>query len=450
MPQSFTVAAIEIKLAAVKDAANPAIESFKRLGIETKDSLAATAKQAESDFDRIKASGSATADGISKAYKAAFEAAAAAGDMSYSSWERWLAKATNPADAEIAKKILKDLGDSGAFSVYQVEKGLIAVDQQLTKMPNSVDPVTKSFKRLGIETKENLKLAAQEAMMDFINVRDSGKATAEGVEKAYKKALDAAAASGDASVIASANAARGSAQLQVQIDETGKASVKSMNDLNDSVENVGRTASGSAADGFRELGRVAKQEAKAVGDTWQEEMDLWQQKLAKVKSEREAQSAQTAKNLGNALTDNATMAQDFYNQLVAGGMEKGRAEALKEEAMVKMGNQLRDVLNGGTAQTRIDALTGSNTSKDWMDNILKLQSKSGSVSASAPKTPSTPNIQPPETSHIKMPNIDVEPKSLATYKFEFDGKQFELQGDSSQQNVINEFFREMEQAKKRW
>ena len=49
-----------------------------------------------------------------------------------------------------------------------------------------------------------------------------------------------------------------------------------------------------------------------------------------------------------------------------------------------------------------------------------------------------------------MPNIDVEPKSLATYKFEFGGKQFELQGDSSQQNVIDEFFREMEQAKKRW
>ena len=60
------------------------------------------------------------------------------------------------------------------------------------------------------------------------------------------------------------------------------------------------------------------------------------------------------------------------------------------------------------------------------------------------------SIQPPETSQIKMPNIDVESKSLATYKFEFGGKQFELQGDSSQQNVIDEFFREMEQAKKRW
>jgi hypothetical protein len=32
--------------------------------------------------------------------------------------------------------------------------------------------------------------------------------------------------------------------LQVQIDETGKASVKSMDDLSDSVDRVGQTASG--------------------------------------------------------------------------------------------------------------------------------------------------------------------------------------------------------------
>ncbi len=431
--------AIEIKVAAVKDAANPAIESFKRLGIETKDSLAATAKQAESDFDRIKASGSATADGISKAYAAAFEAAAAAGDMSYNSWERWLAKATNPADAEIAKKILKDLGDSGAFSIYQVEKGLIAVDQQLTKMPNSVDPVTAAFKRLGIETKENLKLAAQQALTDYETVRNSGQATAEGIEKAYKRAMDAAAASGDASVIASANAQRGSAQLQVQIDETGKASVKSMDELSNSVEKVGRTASGSAADGFRELGRVAKQEAKAVGDTWQEEMDLWQQKLAKVQSERKAQAAETAKGLSQMADGQNSMAQDFYNQLIAGGMEQGRAEALKKEAMTRMNNQLRDALSGGTAQGRIDAMTGRNASKDWMDNILKLQSKSGSVSS-----PKTPSVQAPNV-NTSVANVPSSSAKTVTYKIEFGGKSLELAGDPNQQNLMNDFLSELEQ-----
>lgn len=366
-----------------------------------------------------------------------------AADVTYQAWVKWLETAKSQAEIDAAKAKLDEFGEQGKISTDQVEQGLIKIKLQAQKLPDDIDPVTESFKRLGIETKENLKLAAQEAMMDFINVRDSGKATAEGVEKAYKKALDAAAASGDASVIASANAAGAGRNLQVQIDETGKASVKSMNELSSSVENVGRTASGSAAQGFRELGRVAREEAKTS-------LQEWEDAIAKIDKERKAQSAETAKGLGQMADGQAQMAQDFYNQLIAGGMEQGRAEALKKEAMTRMNNQLRDALNGGTAQGRMDAMTGRNASKDWMDNILKLQGKPGSVSASAPKTPSTPNIQPPETSQIKMPNIDVEPRSLATYKFEFGGKQFELQGDSSQKNVIDEFFREMEQAKKRW
>lgn len=360
-----------------------------------------------------------------------------AADVTYEAWLKWLETAKSQAEIDAAKAKLDEFGKQGKISTDQVEQGLIKIKLQAQKLPDDIDPVTESFKRLGIETKENLKLAAQEAMMDFINVRDSGKATAEGVEKAYKKALDAAAASGDASVIASANAAGAGRNLQVQIDETGKASVKSMDELSDSVDRVGRTASGSAADGFRELGRVAREEAKTS-------LEEWEDAMAKISAERKAQSAQTAKNLGNALTDNATMAQDFYNQLIAGGMEQGRAEALKEEAMVKMGNQLRDVLNGGTAQTRIDALTGRNSSKDWMDNILKLQSKSGSVSTGAPKTPSTPNIQAPNM-NINTPSVPSSNPKTVTYKIDFGGKSLELVGDSNQQNLMNDFLSELEQ-----
>jgi hypothetical protein len=82
-----------------------------------------------------------------------------------------------------------------------------------------------------------------------------------------------------------------------------------------------------------------------------------------------------------------------------------------------MNNQLRDALNGGTAQGRIDALTGRNASKDWMDNILKLQSKSGSVSTSAPKTPSTPNIQAPNI-NINTPNVPSSNPKTVTYKID--------------------------------
>ena len=358
-----------------------------------------------------------------------------AADVTYEAWVKWLETAKSQAEIDAAKAKLKEFESQGVFSTRQVENGMLALDIQTGKVKQTTDEVTEAFKRLGIQTKDQLALQSKQALMDFETVRGSGQATQADLQKAYQKTIDLAYASGDAASIASANSKAASLGLQVQIDETGKASVKSMDELSNSVENVGRTARGSAAQGFRELGRVAKQEAEEVAETWDEA-------LSRIDKERKAQSAQTATNLGNALTANAEMAQDFYNQLIAGGMKEGRAEALKKEAMVIMGNQLRDVLNGGTAQTRLDAILGTNTSRDWMDNILKGQKRPGSVSS-----PKTPSIQAPNV-NTSVANVPSSSAKTVTYKIEFGGKSLELAGDPNQQNLMNDFLSELEQAKK--
>ncbi|RKG46176.1 tape measure domain-containing protein, partial [Acinetobacter cumulans] len=182
-------------------------------------------------------------------------------------WLKWLETAKSQAEIDFAKAKLKEFGDQGQISTSQVEQGLIAVKFQAQELPDDIDPVTESFKRLGIETKENLKLAAQQALMDFINVRDSGQATAEGVQKAYERAAQAAAASGDAGRIAAVNAMNAGRNLEVQIDETGKASVKSMSDLEQSVHRV-RNATSGAEGGFRSLSQTARDEADSVKTAW--------------------------------------------------------------------------------------------------------------------------------------------------------------------------------------
>lgn len=365
-----------------------------------------------------------------------------AADVTYEAWSRLLEKAKSQAEIDLAKKKFDEFQEKGVFSTKQVEMGMLALKLQTQKAAEATDETTEAFKRLGIQTKEQLKLDAELALAAFNKVQASGQATADGLKQAYERVIQAAAASGDQAVIANAKAKASSLGLQVQMDETGKASVKSMNELSNSVENVGRTASGSAAQGFRELGRVAREEAKSTADEW---LDA----IAKVDAKRKAQAAETAKGLGQLADGQNAMAQDFYNQLIAGGMEKGRAEELKKEAITRMNNQLRTALNGGSASGAFDAKIGRNESQAWMQEILDGLDSKGSIGSSSPKI-SAPNIEAPSIQQIKMPNIDVEPKSLATYKFEFGGKQFELQGDSSQQNVIDEFFREMEQAKKRW
>jgi hypothetical protein len=126
--------------------------------------------------------------------------------------------------------------------------------------------------RLGVKTKEQLKLAADSAIADFNTMKASGQATSEGLKQAYERVMQAAAASGNQAVIASAKAQGASVGLQAQIDETGKASVKTTQEIVDGLYNVGKTASGSAAEGsvnwvvLREEAKTSLQEGRCYGE----------------------------------------------------------------------------------------------------------------------------------------------------------------------------------------
>lgn len=364
-----------------------------------------------------------------------------AAELTYEAWRKWLETAKSQAEIDAAKAKLKEFEKQGIFSTKQVEMGMLAIKQVTEKIPNDLDEVGKAFDRLGVKTKEQLKLAAESAIADFNTIKASGQATSEGIKQAYERVMQAAAASGDQAVIANAKAQGASVGLQAQIDETGKSSVQSTQEIVDSLYKVGEAARGSAADGFRDLGRVAREEAKSTADEWIDAM-------AKVDAKRKAQAAETAKGLGQMADGQNQMAQNFYDQLIAGGMEKGRAEELKNEAITRMNNQLRTALNGGSASGAFDAKIGRNESQAWMQEILDGLDSKGSIGSSSPKI-SAPNIEAPSIQQFKMPNIETGPSKTVTYRFEFGGQELEFQGDPSQQDMVNSFFNQLEQAKKR-
>lgn len=364
-----------------------------------------------------------------------------AADVTYEAWVKLLETAKSQAEIDAAKAKLQEFESQGVFSTKQVEMGMLAIKQVTEKLPNDLDEVGKAFDRLGVKTKEQLKLAAESAIADFNTIKASGQATSEGIKQAYERVMQAAAASGDQAVIANAKAQGASVGLQAQIDETGKSSVQSTQEIVDSLYKVGEAARGSTADGFRELGRVAREEAKSTADEWIDAM-------AKVDAKRKAQAAETAKGLGQLADGQNQMAQNFYDQLIAGGMEKGRAEELKNEAITRMNNQLRTALNGGSASGAFDAKIGRNESQAWMQEILDGLDGKGSIGSSSPKI-SAPNIEAPSIQQFKMPNIEAGPSKTVTYRFEFGGQDIEFQGDPSQQDMVNSFFNQLEQAKKR-
>ncbi|OTG88970.1 tape measure protein [Acinetobacter sp. ANC 3813] len=348
----------------------------------------------------------------------------AAGDATYQAWLNWLETAKSQAEIDFAKAKLQEFGDQGQISTSQVEQGLLAIKFQAQKLPDDVDPVTESFKRLGIETKENLKLAARQALMDFINVRDSGQATAEGIQKAYEKAAQAAAASGDAGRVAAVNALNAGRNLEVQIDATGKASVKAMNDWTASNNQVRNSADG-IGDGFRNAGQVARDEASSASDAWQ-------------KAVKSAESAMHATPQGSR-AKMAYNASDIEEKLKAMGYDEAQAKRLANE--VYQGS--RNANGTGYKQTVENwSFAGGGGGMSNVDVVnkelerLAQYANSNAVKSAAPS--------------VKSPSISTNDSSSknVNYSINFGGKTLSLSGTADQESAMNQLIKQLQtQAK---
>ncbi|WBX37152.1 tape measure protein [Acinetobacter schindleri] len=352
-----------------------------------------------------------------------------AGDMTYQAWLKWLETAKSQAEIDYAKAKLQEFGDQGKISTGQVEQGLIAIKLQAQGLPDDIDPVTEAFRRLGIETKENLKLAAQQALMDYITIRDSGKATAEGVQKAYEKAAQSAAASGDAGVIAATNAANAGRNLEIQIDDTGIAAVKSMDEWEKANDRVKNSARG-IGDGYRHAGQIAREEAKSSTEAWADALKATQGKMEASKTGKTAKYGLSVEEIEQRLKDigyegNAKQkAQELFKaaEPVAGGYYKSASnEWVKKNYGVSAYDNQKAMGNGMYVLEQIEKLSqyvGKNSSS--------------SLNNYAPSIPSAPSVR-----DMGQPSKEV------TYNFDFNGKQMKFSGPAGQESLMNELVNQL-------
>ncbi|WP_122897739.1 tape measure protein [Acinetobacter sp. B51(2017)] len=189
------------------------------------------------------------------------------GEVVYEAWSKWLETADTEEKLNVAIDKLQEFGQTGKLSAEMVEAGMQSVRSIIQQLPADLDPVEQAFERLGIKTKEQLRLAAQIALVDFETVRASGQATQEQLQQAYEKTIQLAYASGDAQSIAAANSRAASLGLKVQVDETGKTSVTSMNEVEKAVNRVGRSFGGLQGHA-RDAGKVMREEAKSSTQAW--------------------------------------------------------------------------------------------------------------------------------------------------------------------------------------
>lgn len=172
-----------------------------------------------------------------------------------------LKSAANEADIQAVKRQFAQLGQEGRLSMQEVEQGIIDADLRLQELKGTVDPVTAAFKRLGIQTKESLTLAARNMQVAFETAKASGQASADTLNAAFKRAADAALASGDAQMAAWVRSNAALYGYRVEMDNTGKASLQ-----------LAQTVASSAEQQTAAINRTtaaAKQQGDAIGGTAQ-------------------------------------------------------------------------------------------------------------------------------------------------------------------------------------
>ncbi|WP_278395331.1 tape measure protein [Acinetobacter venetianus] len=322
--------------------------------------------------------------------------------------------------------------------LQQAEQKLIDIQKEADKTKAGINSVAEAFGKFGIQTKAEAALSAKSYMDAFGEMEKSGQATTGQLRQALMKMTDDIYNSGDAAKIAWYESKLASYDLKSSIDDLGKASVKTMNDVANSARN-------DAGQGFRDLGKIARDEAKSTAQEWEDAM-------AKVDAARKAKDAANNRGLSDLQGGIDQMAQDYYDRLVAAGMDQSRARDLADKARYSLAVETTTSLKGGTTQNM-------NTTKQEMEKTLaywenRNSSKSGSASVSTGNnSPSiqVPSIQAPTIESPKMPNTsDISTPKTQIYKFEFNGSEIEFQGDPSQQDLVNDFFSQLEQAKKRF
>ena len=344
------------------------------------------------------------------------------------------------AELDYAKSKLIELEKQGVITGDQVALGLSKIEQKANQLPAALNPTIAAFNALGIKTKDQLNDAAVAAQKNFDVVSKSGQATAKGIKQAYTEMLDAAIASGDKARIVAVQAKAASHGLTVEISDTGKAVVQTTSEwvkANVGVDNSVKAIKNS----YREVGRVAREEAKSSTEAWADAVN-------KAKGDFDKAMKQQSKALGSLDNYDSYNKNDVISMLKAQGYDDAQAkklagniwskamEADRDAKMESYGNSgvggmdtlIRQMFDNAAAKG-ITTQHGTNKINELLRSI---NIASSGVNDYAPPIPSVPSVR--DTN---------QPAKEVTYNFDFNGKQMKFTGPAGQESLMNELVNQL-------
>jgi len=224
------------------DSATPGInslrEAMKELGVTTDDTLQRSAKKAQDAYDAIASSGKASQRELSDAFKSAAEAAIKAADGVAPQWVKL---------ESAARGYRLEVDAAGDAHLRMGDKALTGAEK-----------VEAAFRLMGVQTQQEMAEMADKYKDAYNTMLFSGQASADGLTQAFKNYAAAAitANGGVADDFLRAEAAQHG--LVIAYDKTGKAVVKSCDEMGEAMERAMHRGNAAIEEQMGYLDRLEK------------------------------------------------------------------------------------------------------------------------------------------------------------------------------------------------
>lgn len=293
-------------------------------------------------------------DGLSKGFRDAVQTfellsdnAKATGAEIKFAFDKMLDAAKTKQEAEALKAEFGLLKESGKLSAAEIKDEYARLQAKLNETAGQIDgALGDAFKRMGIKSAEAMKAMAAQMVQDFNDIKNSGTASAEGIDAMYQKIKSSVTASIQAMTTASREALQASkdhtSEVQAGADaikSQGTALAASANAQKADAEYARasaealRTGSAAAHEKADALG-VAAQAAHAAASAAEADAAASLKAAEAAKAEEEAKKAlaYAAANPSEWAQQAAAAAQHFANE-TARGAEEAKQAAIEAQAV---------------------------------------------------------------------------------------------------------------------
>ncbi len=229
-------------------------------------------------------------------------------------------KSDNTAEINQAIAMWNELGKQGKVTGQDLGDGLDLARRKLDELTPGINSVNEAYRLMGLQTKKQLAEQATDFKTSYDMIVKDGNASASQLQTAFEKTAKAAVAANNDTIPSWVQAQAAAQGLVVEVDKTGRVSVKTAAEIEAANERVA-ASSNKVASSASAIGG-AYQNAATVGGNALNSLDSRLDSIAAKNKELQAQWAKdsAARDEGNRATTAKSM-QSVANYSTLTAME---------------------------------------------------------------------------------------------------------------------------------